>query len=127
MFTRATSTGSSSRIDSTALHGRHQGAQKSTATGASEPRTTSSKSSPVTSRIAANLQAAAERARPQPRHLPDRLEDDPTAHLRFAGGAVDEADGHLDDAEPLAESPVRRLDLEDVAGGVDRLQVDRLE
>src|SRR5581483_10943291 len=74
-----------------------------------------------------NLQAPAQRAEPQPRHLPDRLEDDGPAHLRASLRAVAEDDRHLDDAEALAAGAERRLDLKDVAGGVDVGEVDRLE
>src|ERR1700693_3692105 len=109
-FTFATSTGNSARMGSSALHGRHQGAQKSTTTGLSARRTASSKSLSVTSRTTANLQAAGERPEPQPGPLPDRLEHDGAAHLRLAHGPVGEKDRDLDHAEPLAQGPVGRLD-----------------
>jgi hypothetical protein len=57
---------------------------------------------------------AKSRRQPPPRDPPQRLEDDIAAHLRFAGGAFDEGDRHLDDpkAEPVG-SP-GQLDLEAV-------------
>ena len=45
----------------------------------------------------------------------------------MALGAVREADRYLDDPEAPPHRPVCRLDLECVALGLDRIQVDRLE
>src|SRR5581483_7557413 len=73
------------------------------------------------------LQTVPERREAEHRDLHDRLEEDRAAHLRMARGAVDEADRHLDDAKALLERPVRPLDLERVALGVDGAEVDRLE
>src|SRR3954447_7897047 len=121
------SVSSSCRIGSTALHGPHQGAQKSTTTGRSACRTSRSKFSSVSSSTAAMLQAAEERLEAEERHLPDRLEHDRAAHLRLTLLAVREADRDLHDAEALAQSAVGRLDLEGVASRADRVEVDRLE
>src|SRR3954447_14535113 len=121
------SVSSSCRIGSTALHGPHQGAQKSTITGRSACRTSRSKFSSVSSSTAAMLQAAEQRLEAEKRHLPDRLEHDRAAHLRVALLAVREADRDLDDTEALAQSPVGRLDLEGVASRSDRVEVDSLE
>src|SRR5579875_3906280 len=48
-------------------------------------------------------------------------------HLRAAEGPVDEADRHLLDLRPRLEGPVGHLDLEAVAVGSDRREVDLLE
>src|ERR1700679_3082546 len=66
-------------------------------------------------------------AEAQLRHSPDRLGDDRAVHLRGAGPAVAEDDRHLDDPEAALDRPVGHLDLEGVAAGADRAQVDRLE
>src|SRR4051794_31471261 len=81
---------SSSSAGAIALHGPHHGAQKSTTTGRRALSTSLSKVSSVTSRIARTLPPEAHE-----RHAPDRLEHDRAAHLRMAGGAVDEGDRHL--------------------------------
>src|SRR5690349_2695866 len=106
---RAASTGS------TARHGPHHGAQKSTTTGVSARRTSASKPASVTSSTECRLQPAGECAEAQHRHLPESLEHDRAAHLRAALLAVDEADRHLDDAEPGPQCPVGGFDLERVA------------
>src|SRR5262249_48675316 len=98
-----------------------------TITGRSDWSTSRSKVSSVSSSIVTMLQPAEERAEPQQRDLPRRLEHDRAAHFRAALLAVDEADRDLDHAEALAQRPVRRLDLERVAARGDRAQVDRLE
>src|SRR5437773_34836 len=64
---------------------------------------------------------------PHERHLPHRLEHDRPAHLRVSLLAVAERDRHLDDAEAGPRCAVGRFDLEGVALGVDRVEVDRLE
>src|SRR5689334_12779280 len=118
MLSRATGTSDSSRsrIGSIALHGRHHGAQKSTTTGSpaiAESNVVASRSS-TPCRVAL-LQPAGEGGEPQERHLPDGLDHDRAAHLRMPLEPVDEANRHLDDAEPLAAGPVGHLDLERVA------------
>src|SRR5262249_1791423 len=120
-WARAASTGS------TAWHGPHHGAQKSTTTGMSACSTSASKLASVTASTACRLQASGERPEPEKRHLPDRLEHDRTAHLRAAVHAVDEGDRHLFDPESGAQRAVGGLDLEGVAAGVDRVEVERLE
>src|SRR6476646_2383438 len=97
------SVSSSCRIGSTALHGPHHGAQKSTITGRSACRTSCSKFWSVSSSTAAMLQAAEQCLEAEERHLPDRLEDDCAAHLRVAFLAVGEADRDLGDAEALSQ------------------------
>src|SRR3954451_4559850 len=121
------SAASSARIGSTARQGPHQGAQKSTTTAVSACRTSCSKVASVSSSTGPTLQAAHQRPEPEDRHLPDRLEHDPAAHLRAAMLAVDERDRDLDDAEAGAERAVGALDLEDVTLGGDRVEVERLE
>src|SRR4051812_26939313 len=138
---------SSVRIGSTARHGPHHGAQKSTTTGFADCRTSCSKVASVSSSTTSMLSTGdrAEPGRPpsgiasdasepaeegadtEKRHLPDRLEHDRAAHLRAAVLAVDEGDRHLDDAEPGAQRAVGGLDLEGVAARVDRAQVERLQ
>src|SRR5215210_4165480 len=109
-LTRAPCASSSSRrTGSTARHGPHQGAQKSTTTGVSGCRTSCSKVASVSSSTRAMLQAPPERAEAQRRDLPDRLEHDPAAHLRAAALAVGERDRNLDDAEAGPQSAVGRL------------------
>src|SRR6185312_6099819 len=121
------SAASAVRTGSTAWHGPHQGAQKSTTTGVSACRTSCSKVASVSSSTAATLQTAGQCPEAEHRHLPDRLEHDRAAHLRAAVLAVDESDRDLDDPEAGSERPVRPFDLERVATRVDRVQVDRLE
>src|SRR5438046_4489582 len=118
---------SSRKIGSTARQGPHHGAQKSTTTGPSASSTSCAKFASVSSCIGSMLQLAQQGPEAERRYLPDRLEHDRPAHLRMTFLAVDEPDRHLGDAEALAERPVGRLDLEGVALGVDRLEVDRLE
>src|SRR5947208_13154377 len=96
---------SCSRIGCTARHGPHQGAQKSTTTGPPAWRTSRSKLSSVTSRIA-QLYPPEKTRRPQRRHLPDRLRDDRLRHLRRARLAVDERDRDLDDSKAGANRTV---------------------
>src|SRR5581483_6419949 len=104
--------------------------QKSTTTGVSALRTSCSKLASVTSSTPRTLpprpasEAPAQGGRPEQRHLPDRLEHDRAAHLGAAGGAVDERDRDLGDAEPGADGAVGRLDLEGVAARGDGVQVD---
>src|SRR5437588_9960818 len=116
------SASSSARIGSTALHGPHQGAQKSTTTGRPAPRTSASKLSSVTSRIAVTLHTG-----PQQGAAPDGLVKDRAAHLRVSALAVGERDRHLDHAEARALGAIGRLDLERVALRRDRVHVDRLQ
>ena len=77
--------------------------------------------------VAVGSEPAGQRAQPDQRHLPDRLEHDRAVHLRGAVLAVGERDRDLDDAEAGAAHAVRRLDLERVALRVDRVERDRLE
>src|SRR6202008_3803275 len=84
------SSSSWAKIGSTALHGPHHGAQKSTTPGRPACRTSCSKLSSPTSRTEATLQAAGQRPEAQDRHLPDRLEHDGAAHLGAAALTVDE-------------------------------------
>src|SRR5207253_6925740 len=116
---------SCSRIGWIARHGPHHGAQKSTTTGRAAPSTSASNPASVTSRIAS--EPTGERRGLEQRHLPDGLDDDRAAHLRMPLRAIGEADRHLDDAEPRAQRPVRRLDLEGVALRVHCVEVDPLE
>src|SRR5581483_7743680 len=58
-------------------------------------------------------------------HDEERLDDDPAGHLRLADAPVPERDRDLPDARPGPARPVRHLDLEDVATGVDALERDR--
>src|SRR3954471_4054094 len=118
---------SSVRIGSTARHGPHHGAQKSTTTGFADCRTSCSKVASVSSSTTSTLQTAEEGADTEKRHLPDRLEHDRAAHLRAAVLAVDEGDRHLDDAEAGPQRAVGGLDLEGVAARVDRAQVELLQ
>src|SRR4051812_29212914 len=118
---------SSVRIGSTARHGPHQGAQKSTTTGVEDCSTSSSKVASVSSSTASTLHTAEEGADTQNRYLPDRLEHDRTAHLRAAVLPVDEGDRHLDDAKAGPQRAVGGLDLEGVAARVDRAQVECLQ
>src|SRR6266550_810212 len=130
-FTKPTrspcSASSSAKIGSTALQGPHHGAQKSTTTGLPACRTSWSKLSSPTSCTRTTLQAACQPPEAQGRHLPDRLEHDPTTHLRATALAVDERDRHLDNPEAGAQRAVGHLDLEGVAAGGDRVEVDRLQ
>src|SRR4029453_11359811 len=125
IFVKTTrSPASSSRLSSTgviAWHGPHQGAQKSTTTGTSARRTCSSNVSSVTS------STRSKRSQPKGRDLPYGFEHDRLAHLRAAHLSVDENDRYLDDAEPSPQRSVGGLDLECVALGVDRVEVDPLE
>src|SRR5690348_7527046 len=121
------SSASCSRTGWTARHGPHHGAQKSTTTGLPACRTSASNVSSVTSFTARSLQTAHERAEPEQRHPPHGFEHDRAAHLRVPLGAVDEDDRHLGDAEAGALGPVRGLDLERVALGVDPVEGDRLQ
>src|SRR6266849_7914446 len=133
MFSRATGTRSAifSRIGSSARHGRHQGAQKSTTIGpaliaSSNVAGSSSRMSRDRS-PARRSELSSECGEPQPRHVHDRLEEDRAAHLRYALRSVSEPDRHLDDGEALPQGAIRPLDLEGVALRMDRLQVDSLE
>src|SRR5205814_536668 len=110
------SASSSARIGSTALHGPHQGAQKSTTTGRPAWRTSCSNVLSPTSSTPATLQAACERPEAQRRDLPDRLEHDRAAHLRAAAHEVDVAGG-LDQARQVGRV-VREVavDLDDQLG-----------
>src|SRR6266568_6141115 len=127
MFSRATGTRSPSfsSTGSSAVQGRHQGAQKSTMTGSAA--IASSNVAGPSSRMPWMLQPPSECREPQPRYVHDRLEEDRSAHLRDAFGAVGEPDRHFDDGEALAKRAVRPLDLEGVALRVDSAQIDRLE
>ncbi len=78
-------------------------------------------------RCSRRLEAAAQRAVAQGRHLHDRLDHDRPVHLRLADPPVDEGDRDLDDAEPGPQDAVGRLDLEAVALGADLVQVDPLQ
>src|SRR5436305_2927407 len=125
MFSRATEMRSSScsRTGSSARHGRHQGAQKSTTTGS--PPIVSSKvaaSSSSTRGMVAALQPVGKCGEAKSRDARDSLEEDPTTHLRLALEAVDEADRDLDDAKAFAQRPVRPFDLEGVALRMDCIQ-----
>src|SRR4026209_2338658 len=97
---------------STARHGPHQGAQKSTTTGVSAWRTSCSKLASVNSFTRPMLQPSREGSEPQSRDFPDRLEHDAATHLRAPAPAVHEGDRHLDHAEARPERPVGGLDLE---------------
>src|SRR5689334_7012242 len=110
----------------TALQGPHHGAQKSTTTGLPASSTSCSNVASVTSRIGPSLQTARQASQPHERHLPHRFEHDRAAHLRVAVLAVDERDRHLDHAEAGTQDAIGGLDLECVATGVDRGEVDRL-
>src|SRR5919206_4620770 len=90
---------SCSSTGSTARHGPHHGAQKSTTTGVCERRTSSSKVASVICCTDPRLQLAGDGPEAQRRHLPDRLEHDRAAHLRAAFLAVDEGDRDLRDAK----------------------------
>ena len=61
------------------------------------------------------------------RHLEHRLDDDRAVHLRLADAPVDERDRDLDHGEAGPQRAVGRLDLEAVAPGRDRVEVDRLQ
>ncbi len=119
---------SSSRIGRIALHGRHHGAQKSTITGVSAPRTLVELAGRQLAHGRANATSA------PAGHVGGgrgtfQIASSTIARLIFDWPfpSVDEADRNLDDAEALAQRAIRRLDLEHVAGGVDRVEVDRLE
>src|ERR1044072_8500952 len=115
-FTRWPYSSSSWRsTGSTARHGPHHGAPKSTITGVSACRTSCSKVASVSSFMRTMLQPPREGPEAQGRDFPDRLEDDAAAHLRAPVPAVDKGDRHLDDAEAGAQRPVGGLDLEGVA------------
>src|ERR1051325_6541748 len=58
---------------------------------------------------------------------PDGLEHDRSILLRAAGAAVAEDDRDLDDLEAVLDRAVGHLDLEGVAAGADRIEVDRLQ
>src|SRR5436309_10116833 len=105
MFSFANSTfprdvpSSSARIGSTALHGPHHGAQKSSTTGTSAPRTSRSNVLSVTSNTPPDgtrgpppgswrSQPAGEGGEPEQRHAPDGFDDDRPAHLRAAPRAI---------------------------------------
>src|SRR3954467_7187242 len=118
---------SSVRIGSTARHGPHHGAQKSTTTGFADCRTSCSNVASVSSSTRSTLQTAEEGAKTENRHLPDRLEHDRAAHLRAAVLAVDEGDRDLDDAEARAEGAIGALDLEDVSLRGDRVELEGLQ
>src|SRR5215470_17899479 len=97
---------------STARHGPHHGAQKSTITGVSACRTSCSKVASVSSFTRFMLQPSRKGPKPQGRDLPHRLEHDAAAHLRAPVPAVDECDRHLHHAEAGPQRAVGGLDLE---------------
>src|SRR5882724_1610129 len=109
MLSRATETrlSSFSRIGSSARHGRHQGAQKSTTTGPSRIASSNvSGSSSLMTRDRSpewRSEPSFERGEPQSGNVHDRLEEDRAAHLRNALRSVGESDRHLDDPEALAQ------------------------
>src|SRR6187551_953802 len=134
----------SASTGSTALQGPHQGAQKSTTTGRSARTTSASNVSSSTSRMPETyrcrerpcpgarhpdmaLEAAEQSSGAERRHLPDRLEHDPLAHLGAADLAIGERDRNLDDPKARSQGAVRGLDLERVAERRDAVQVDRLQ
>src|SRR5439155_12325211 len=57
----------------------------------------------------------------------ERLHDDPPRHLRLADPPIPERDRDLDDPCAGAARPMRHLDLEHVAAGVDAVERDGLE
>src|SRR4051812_45543948 len=112
MFSRATETraASCSSTGSSALHGRHHGAQKSTTTGS--PAIASSNvaaSSSSTRGMVAALQPLGKSGDPKCGNLRHRLEEDRPAHLRHALATVDEDDWHLGYVKALAQGAIRPL------------------
>src|SRR5581483_733358 len=69
----------------------------------------------------------ASRRESKQRNAPDGFCDDRLAHLRRAGHAVDEDDRDLDDTQPQPLDAIGRLDLEDIAAGRDRVEVEPFE
>src|SRR5947209_1263298 len=118
----AASDSRSSSTASTARHGLHHGAQKSTTIGV--PAMAASNVSASSSRMS---ELSAQRSEPELRHARDRFEEDRAAHLRLAGRPVGEADRHLHHLEPCSYRAVRPFDLEGIALGVDRLEIDAFE
>src|SRR5262245_5067142 len=74
-----------------------------------------------------DLEPAGERSEPEQRDLPHRLGHDRARHLRRARATLDEGDRNLLHPEAAAADPVRRLDLDRIAVGRERVEVDRLE
>src|SRR6478752_7548152 len=125
IFTNSTASddaASSSSAGSIALHGPHQGAQKSTTTGEPARSTSASKVSSVTARTRWTLAAQAQQS-----HAPHGFEHDSAAHLRVPDRAIVEDDRYLDHPEAATLGAVGQLDLEGVALGGDRVEVERLE
>ena len=114
----------SSSAGSIALHGPHHGAQKSTTTGPPACSTSCSKVASVTARIGAYSRPHSKPSRGT-RHTASStivwlIFDAPTV-------AVDERDRHLDHLEAGPFRAVCQLDLERVALGAHRVQVEPLE
>ena len=101
---RSCSAASCSRTGSTARHGPHHGAQKSTTTGPSPWSTSCSKLASVTSRTTRDA-TDGRRGRGSGAAGTFQIASSTIvlAHLRAADLAVDERDRHLDDAEARAE------------------------
>lgn len=121
-------------IGAIALHGPHQGAQKSTTTGVSAPSTSSAKVASFTSVSSATAgeysppsEAAEQGLQAEGRDAEQRLADDRPRELGLSGAAVDEDDRDLDDAEPGPQHPIGELDLEGVAPRRDGVEVDGFE